>query len=124
MKLEISKSVTKNNKSDQTARKTINTKVGRQEFDKYLTTVTIQVKKVTDKIGKSFEVHTLEEKMFNIKKSDFTARNENLKDEKNILQDKETTNSYRIKCDEFLEDINFDNGDLEEKDIHNKKESI
>ena len=62
--------------------------------------------------------------MFNIKKSDFTARNENLRDEKNILQDKETTNSYRIKSEEFLEDINFDNGDLEEKDIHNKKKSI
>ena len=51
-------------------------------------------------------------------------RNKNLKDEKRILKNKETSNSYRLECVELLDHINFDNSVFEDKVFDYIEESI
>ena len=49
---------------------------------------------------------------------------QNLKDEKRQIEDKESSNSYEMEAVEFLDHINFDDGDFDYNAIDNKAESI
>ena len=82
---------------------------------KKITTVSILAQNETDKIGKSLEAYTTK-KMDNIKKNDFTVpSNKNLENEKSTIEEKKSSQSYDMESVKFVDCINFNNGDFEDK---------
>ena len=68
---------------------------------KTISTVKSHIMGKTDNIKKNFNILTIK----------------HLKHQKNKIEDKESSNSYEIEAVEFLDHINFDNGDFDENAI-------